>query len=131
MQTFDQSAVSTAPPEEVWKLLYDPTQFPLWWAGTGSVETASDVGDYTMYPEGYPDFPMPQTLTTSRENGAVKISCLVSDLCFDWRLRPSGSGTEITVHVEIPDHEAHRLAAQREIIGRSVRQLAELAAARA
>ena len=130
MQTFGQSAVSTAPPEEVWKLLYDPTQFPLWWAGTGSVETASDVGDYTMYPEGYPDFPMPQTLTTSRENGAVKISCLVSDLRFDWRLRPSGSGTEITVHVEIPDHEAHRLATQREIIGRSVRQLAELAAAR-
>ena len=29
MQTFDQSAVSTAPPEEVWKLLYDPAQFPL------------------------------------------------------------------------------------------------------
>ena len=80
MQTFDQSAVSTAPPEEVWKLLYDPAQFPLWWAGTGSVEPAGDVGDYTMYPEGYPDFPMPQALTTSRENGAVKISCLVSDL---------------------------------------------------
>ena len=57
MQTFDQSAVSTAPPEEVWKLLYDPTKFPLWWAGTGSVEPADDVGDYTMYPEGYPDFP--------------------------------------------------------------------------
>jgi hypothetical protein len=130
MRTFDQSAVSTAPPEEVWKLLYDPAQFPLWWAGTGSVETGSDVGGYVMYPDGYPDFPMPQGLETSRENGTVKISCLVSDLCFDWRLRPSGSGTEISVHVEIPDREAHRLDQQRDIIRRSVLQLAELAAAR-
>jgi hypothetical protein len=131
MRTFDQSAVSTAPPEEVWKLLYDPAQFPLWWAGTGSVETGSDVGDYIMYPEGYPDFPMPQALATSQENGTVKISCLVSDLCFDWRLRPSGGGTEISVHVEIPDHEAHRLDKQRDIIHQSVRQLAELSAVRA
>ena len=130
MQTLDQRAVSTAPPEEVWKLLYDPAQFPLWWAGTGSVETRSDVGDYTMYPEGYPDFPMPQALETSQENGAVKISCLVSDLCFDWRLQPSGTGTEISVHVEIPDHEAHRLDTQRDIIRQSVQQLAELAAIR-
>ena len=90
MPTFDQSAVSTAPPEEVWKLLYDPAQFPLWWAGTGSVETGGDVGGYIMYPQGYPDFPMPQALAASHENGTVKISCLVSDLCFDWRLRPSG-----------------------------------------
>jgi Polyketide cyclase / dehydrase and lipid transport len=131
MQTFDQSAVAAAPPEEVWKLLYDPAQFPLWWAGIGSVQTAGDVGDYTMYPEGYPDFPMPQALKTSRENGTVQISCLVSDLRFDWRLRQSGSGTEISVHVEIPDHEAHRLDTQREIIRQSVRQLAELAAVRA
>lgn len=131
MRTFDQSAVSTAPPEEVWKLLYDPAQFPLWWAGTGSVETGSAVGDYIMYPEGYPDFPMPQALETSQENGTVKISCLVSDLCFDWRLRPSGGGTQISVHVEIPDHEAHRLDKQRDIIRQSVLQLAELAAARA
>jgi hypothetical protein len=128
MPMFDQVAVSTAPPEEVWKLLYDPAQFPLWWAGTGSVNTGGDVGDYTMYPEGYPDFPMPQALKTSWENGTVKISCLVSDLCFGWRLRPCGSGTEISVHVEIPDHEAHRLDTQREIIGRSARRRAELAA---
>jgi hypothetical protein len=95
-------------------------QFPLWWAGTGSVETDSDVGDYTMYPEGYPDFPMPQALETSQEDRAVKISCLVSDLCFEWRLQPSLNGTEISVHVEVPDHEAHRLDTQRDIIRRSV-----------
>jgi hypothetical protein len=33
------------------------------------------------------------------------------------------------VHVEIPDREAHRLDTQREVIGRSVVRLAELAAA--
>jgi hypothetical protein len=84
-----------------------------------------------MFPDGYPDFPMPQALASSRENSTVKISCLVSDLSFDWRLRPSGTGTEISVHVEIPDQEAHRLDTQRGIIRQSLLKLAEIAAARA
>ena len=128
MQVFDQAAISQAPPEEVWKLLYDPARFPEWWAGVGSVETGGD-GRYAMFPDGYPDFPMPQALEVSRDNGAVRISCLVSDLSFAWRLRPHGTGTEISVHVEIPDQEAHRLAAQRDLIGRSLLRLAGLAAA--
>ena len=131
MPTFDQSTVSSAPPEEVWKLLYDPARFPEWWAGVGSVTTAGGTGDYTMFPDGYPDFPMPQALETSQDSGSVKISCLVSDLCFDWRLRPSGTGTEISVHVEIPDAEAHRLDTQRDIIRQSLIRLADLAAATA
>ena len=131
MPTFDQTTVSSAAPEEVWKLLYDPARFPDWWAGIGSVTTGGDTGDYTMFPDGYPDFPMPQTLETSQDRGSVKISCLVSDLRFDWRLRPSGtgSGTEISVHVEIPDSEAHRLGAQHDIIRQSLIRLASLAAA--
>ncbi len=84
-----------------------------------------------MFPDGYPDFPMPQTLDTSHENGTVRISCLVSDLCFSWRLRPAGAGTEISVHVEIPDREAARLDAQREIISQSLTRLADLAASQA
>ncbi len=132
MPTFDHAAVSSAAPEEVWKLLYDPARFPEWWAGVGSVTTGSGTGDYTMFPDGYPDFPMPQTLETSLENGAVTISCLVSELCFQWHLRPSGagrgSGTEISVHVEIPDSEAHRLDTQRDVIRQSLIRLAELAA---
>ena len=128
MQTFDQSAVSDAAPEEVWKLLYDPARFPEWWAGVGSVRTGGDAGDYTMFPDGYPDFPMPQSLQASQENGIVQISCLVSDLRFDWRLRQSGTGTEISVHVEIPDTEAQRLDSQRDIIRQSLSRLAELAA---
>jgi hypothetical protein len=131
MPTFDQSTVSSAAPEEVWKLLYDPARFPEWWAGVGSVTSAGGTGDYTMFPDGYPDFPMPQALETSQDSGSVKISCLVSDLCFDWRLRPSGTGTEISVHVEIPDSEAHRLDTQRDIIRQSLIRLADLAAATA
>jgi len=131
MPTFEQSTVSSAVPEEMWKLLYDPARFPEWWAGVGSVTTAGGTGDYTMFPDGYPDFPMPQALETSQDSGSVKISCLVSDLCFDWRLRPSGTGTEISVHVEIPDSEAHRLDTQRDIIRQSLIRLADLAAATA
>jgi len=129
MPTFEQCAVSPAAPEEVWKLLYDPARFPEWWAGIGSVETGGAGRGYTMFPDGYPDFPMPQALETSAENGTVRISCLVSDLRFDWRLRPDGTGTEISVHVAIPDSEAHRLDGQRDVISQSLRRLADLAAA--
>ena len=128
MPTFDQSTISAGAPEEVWKLLYDPARFPEWWAGIGSVDTGDGTGDYTMFPDGYPEFPMPQTLDSSHEHGTVRISCLVSDLCFSWRLRPAGTGTEIFVHVEIPDREAARLDAQREIISQSLTRLAGLAA---
>ena len=57
----------------------------------------------------------------------MTVSCLVSDLRFEWRLQPDGEGTLITVDVEIPEAEAHRLEAQREIISASMRRLAELA----
>ena len=46
MPTFDQSTVSQAAPEEVWKLLYDPARFPEWWAGIETVQTGGDAGDY-------------------------------------------------------------------------------------
>lgn len=128
MPSFHDSAVSTAPPEEVWKLLYDPARFPDWWAGVGTVEVGagsrSDSGEYTMYPEGYPDFPMAQLLESKRDEGRVTVSCMVSDLKFEWLLAPAGHGTEISVDVEIPDAEAHRLDAQREVIAESLRRLA-------
>jgi hypothetical protein len=61
----------------------------------------------------------------------VTISCLVSDLVFEWRLSmlDGGAATSITVHVEIPEAEAHRLAAQQEVISQSLSRLAALAAA--
>jgi uncharacterized protein YndB with AHSA1/START domain len=127
MPSFHDTASSPAPPEEVWKLLYDPARFPDWWAGVETVEKTGD-GEYTMYPDGYPDFPMAQLLDSARDEGRVTVSCLVSDLRFEWRLEPDGAGTAITVDVEIPDAEAHRLDGQREVIGDSLRRLAALAA---
>lgn len=126
MPSFHDTATSVAPPEEVWKLLYDPARFPDWWAGIGTVEVGGD-GEYTMYPEGYADFPMAQLLDTQRDNQRVTVSCLVSDLRFEWRLEPNGEGTRITIDVEIPESEAHRLEGQREVISASIRRLANLA----
>lgn len=127
MPSFHDSTTTTAAPEEVWKLLYDPSQFPHWWAGVETVEV-TDEGRYTMYPDGYPDFPMAQVLDSRRDEQRVTVSCLVSDLRFEWRLEPSGDGTLITVDVEIPDAEAQRLDSQREVIEASLRRLAERAA---
>jgi uncharacterized protein YndB with AHSA1/START domain len=127
MPSFHDSAISTATPEEVWKLLYDPARFPDWWAGIATVDVENE-GEYTMYPDGYPDFPMAQLLETRRDQQRVTVSCLVSDLRFEWRLEPNSEGTRITVDVEIPETEAHRLDTQREIITSSMKSLAELAA---
>jgi uncharacterized protein YndB with AHSA1/START domain len=127
MPSFHDTAITSAPPEEVWKLLYDPSRFPDWWAGVATVEV-EQVGGYTMYPEGYPDFPMAQLLDTRSDQQRVTVSCLVSDLRFEWRLEPNGEGTRISVDVEIPDAEAHRLDSQRDVISASIKRLAGLAA---
>jgi len=58
----------------------------------------------------------------------VTVSCLVSDLRFEWQLEAKDDGTLIAVDVEIPESEAHRLASQREVISTSVKNLAKLAA---
>jgi uncharacterized protein YndB with AHSA1/START domain len=127
MPTFDDSADTAAAPQDVWMLLYDPLRFPEWWTGVASTTTVGD-GDYTMYVEGYPDFPMPQTLDTSRDENRVTISCMVSDLAFQWHLEPHDGGTRISVHVDIPEREAARLDMQRDIIKSSLRRLGRLAA---
>jgi hypothetical protein len=134
MPSFSDQAVSEAPPEEVWKLLYDPSRFPDWWTGMERVQSGAEQAgegprEYTMWPDGYPDFPMAQLLESRREEGRVTVSCMVSDLRFDWRLEPMAAGTRITVDVELPEREAHRLDTQRQVISASLVRLAELAAA--
>ena len=130
MPSFHDATTSAAPPEDVWKLLYDPSRFPDWWAGIETIDVMSD-GEYTMYPDGYPDFPMAQTLRSERDDGRVTVSCMVSDLVFEWKLEPleTGEGTTIRVNVEVPEAEAARLDTQRELISASLHNLARLAAA--
>ena len=130
MPSFDLTAHAVAPVEEVWKLLHDPSRFPQWWAGVETVRTGPD-DVYTMWPENYPDFPMDQRLESTSVPGRVTISCLVSDLVFRWELRADGEQTDIGVHVDIPDREAHRLPVQRDLIRASIDRLAELAATEA
>jgi hypothetical protein len=129
MPTFDDSTTTQAPVEDVWKLLYDPARIGEWMAGIETVEPNGHGGrgDITLYPEGYPDFPMPQNLRTDSDGRRVTVSCLVSYLVFEWRLEPLAEGTRIAVHVEIPDAEAHRLGDQRDTVSASLRSLAALA----
>jgi hypothetical protein len=129
---FDDAAISAAPVEEVWKLLYDPSRFPEWWEGIETIERhgRDGRGDITLYPRGYPDFPMPQALRTDNRGHRVTVSCLISSLVFEWRLEPTPQdGTRIGVHVEIPEEEAHRLDTQRAAVSASLRSLATLASA--
>ena len=129
MPSFDDSTQTSAPPEDVWMLLYDPSRFPEWWTGIASTTPGGDA-DYTMFIEGYPDFPMPQALDARRQDRRVTISCMVSDLVFQWGLEPvDDGGTTISVHVDIPEAESARLDMQREVIGSSLRTLGRLAAA--
>ncbi len=126
MPSFVLTAHAEAPVEEVWKLLHDPGRFPEWWSG---VETVRPDGrdHFTLWPDGYPDFPMAQQLRTDRADGRVTISCLVSDLEFQWRLSEAGEATDIEVQVHLPDQEAHRLPRQRELLTESISRLAALA----
>jgi uncharacterized protein YndB with AHSA1/START domain len=127
MPAFTLTAHAAAPVEEVWKLLHDPARFPSWWAGVETVATG-DGGEYTMWPDGYPDFPMAQRMELEPGDGRVIISCLVSDLSYRWQLRADGDDTDIDVEVELPEREAHRLPTQRDLLTRSLRTLSELAA---
>ena len=126
MPGFMLSADCQAPVEEVWKLLFDPARFPDWWMGVETVRQETP-GEFTLWPTGYPDFPMPQELRVDRANDRVTVSCQVSDIDVVWQLAEAGTGTSISVNVSLPDHEAHRLDRQHQVIGESLRRLTALA----
>jgi uncharacterized protein YndB with AHSA1/START domain len=134
MPAFSETAISRAPPEEVWKLLYDPARFPEWWVGVASVDAQEPAGTptsrFSYVPEGQPDVSLLQLLETSGDDRRIVVSCLVFDYRFEWRLEPMGDGraTSIGVLVDVPEAQAPRFDMVREAIGRSVAALAALAA---
>lgn len=132
MPEFDDETMSSASPVQIWKLLYDPLRFPEWWSGFADVtpgDARGGAGDITLWLDGYPDFPLPQRIETDPGERRIVVSCTVSDLVFQWQLEPCDGGTRIAVHAEIPEREAARVAAQREIVASSLRRLAALAEA--
>ena len=128
MPGFTLSAGCRAPVEEVWKLLFDPARFTDWWVGVETVRQGSP-DEFTLWPSGYPDFPMPQKLRVDQANERVTISCQVSDIDVVWQLAEAGTGTSIQVNVSLPQREAHRLDGQQQVISESLRRLTALAEA--
>jgi uncharacterized protein YndB with AHSA1/START domain len=128
MPGFTVSADCRAPVEEVWKLLFDPAQFTKWWVGIETVRI-DEPGEFTIWPAGYPDFPMPQKLLADQANERVTISCQVFDLEIVFQLAESDVGTSIHMNVSAPEREARRLESQHELIEQSLRRLAALAEA--
>jgi uncharacterized protein YndB with AHSA1/START domain len=126
MPAFTLSADCRAPVEEVWKLLFDPARFPDWWAGIETVRK-DKPGEFTQWPTGYPDFPMPQKLRVDQTNERVTISCQISDIEVVWQLAETGTGTSIHVNVTLPEPEAHRIDGQHQVIQESLRRLTTLA----
>jgi hypothetical protein len=126
MPGFTLSAGCRAPVEEVWKLLFDPARFTDWWVGVETVRRDSP-GEFTLWPTGYPDFPMPQKLRVDQASERVTISCQVSDIDVVWQLSEAGTGTSITVNVSLPEREAHRFDGQHQAIQESLRRLTALA----
>ncbi len=121
MASFDQQADTVAAAEDVFKLLYDPAQFPRWW---GCMQIEGNPA-----PSKHPDFGLPRVVSSSRDQGRVTVSCSLADIVFEWSLEelPEG-GTRIGVHVEVPDTYRLDLDGQRAVIGMSLRQLADVAA---
>ena len=126
MPEFAMSAQCRAPVEEVWKLLFDPTRFPDWWANIETVRTDA-VDEFTLWLTGFPDFPLPQRLRVDDVSERVTISCQVFDIEIVWQLAEADSGTSITVNVSAPEREAGQLDWQHDVMEESLRRLAALA----
>jgi hypothetical protein len=128
MPGFALSTDCRAPVEEVWKLLFDPARFPDWWAGIQTVRKDAP-GQFTLWPTGYPDLPLPQKLRVDQADGRVILSCQVFAIEVVWQLDEAGSGTSIHVNVTAPESEAHRLDRQHHLMEESLRRLTALAEA--
>ena len=98
--------------------------------GPGSRPCATDApGQFTLWPAGYPDFPLPQTLRADQADGRVIISCQVFAIDIVWQLAEASAGTAIHVNVTPPESQARRLDGQHQLIEESLRRLTALAEA--
>jgi uncharacterized protein YndB with AHSA1/START domain len=126
MPEFTLTATADAPVEEVWKLLFDPTRIPEWWAGIESVRLEG-ADTYTLWFDGMPDLALPQQMRAERREGRVTMSCRVNEVEFTWQLTELGDGTGISVHVVIAPAKAYQFDRARELLAVSLPTLAALA----
>ncbi|MGH2942050.1 MAG: SRPBCC family protein [Solirubrobacteraceae bacterium] len=127
MPEFHACTTTPAPIEEVWKLLVDPTRYPEWWAGIAAIEQADGSSDgFTLYHPDEPALPWPQEIER-RSDDRLVISCMTSAMRYEWQLGTADGETRIDAHVEIPDDWAGHLESQRDLIRRSLAELAVLA----
>jgi hypothetical protein len=90
-----------------------------------------EAGAYTLWPDGRPDFPMPQRMRADRGAGRVVMSCKIRDMEATWQLAEHGDGTGITVRVVLAPASTHQLDRTREMLAASLPRLAALAEAAA
>jgi len=123
MPGFTEEGTCRAPAEEVWKLLYDPDRYMDWWTGTDRVEVGEGV--VTRYVPDAPGFAWPTVIASTGSGGRVTISCVLSDIVYDWTLSPRPPGCAVRLRVEIPEELAGKLEGQmrdmRSAFGRLVR----------
>jgi uncharacterized protein YndB with AHSA1/START domain len=129
MPEFTERTACQAPPEEVWKLLHDPERFADWWADTDRMESRD--GGVTRYAEAWPDYPFPLDVASRRDGAAIVISCLRSDIVYEWTLSPAAEGCDVAVRVTIPEGEAARLEPVSAEASASLARLVEVAQAAA
>ena len=126
MPEFTLTARAAAPVEEVWKLLFDPTRFPEWWAGIETVQVESAAGLHASGSTAIRTSRCRSSCAPTPGAGRVTMSCQVSDIDFIWQLAETPDGTEITARAVVPPHERGRLAYVAEMVSASLDALTAL-----
>ena len=81
--------ITSAPPEEVWKLLYDASRFGSWWEGV--LRTEPDAHGRLVFHRDDGEA-LPSILTRDRGAGQITVSCLALVVRYVWLLAPLGHG---------------------------------------
>ena len=127
MLGFETSAICRAPAEELWALLYDPTRFTDWWVGTTRIDMTPS-GMSRVSP-AYPDVGVPLGVHASGDRARVTISCLASDVDWEWTLEPVDAGCRVILHVRIPEEQSELVECQEIDMQTSLERLVALAEA--